>query len=383
MLPSKLGDMGSSTETVALLSGVRIVELTQYLPGPFCAQTLADLGADVVKVEPPQGDPMCGLPPLDEDGVSPFYKLWNAGKRVVRLDLKAADGLAALKELIARADVLLESYRPGALARLGLDRGTLQALNPQLVHCALSGYGQTGPLAGAAGHDNTYMALGGGLIASGPPERPAMAYPPVADYAGALQAALAISAALVRQARTGQGAHLDVSLMESVLAWQAGSLTQTARGMPPERARELLNGGVACYNLYRCADGRWVALGALEPHFWRAFCDALGRDDWTGRQWEPMPQRALICELAALFESADLDHWVRTLEGVDCCVQPLLTFAELLNHPHLDARGLVQRDGDLVQVLAPVLTDGAAPSPRRPHDALDASALDRIWRTSA
>lgn len=371
---------GGARSAGALLSGIRIVELTQYLPGPFCAQTLADLGADVVKLEPPQGDPMRALPPVDDDGTSPFYKLWNAGKRVVRLDLKTDDGLQALKDLIARADVLLESYRPGALGRLGLDRAALQALNPQLVHCALSGYGQTGPLAGAAGHDNTYMALGGGLSASGPADRPAMAYPPVADYAGALQAALAISAALVRQARSGQGAYLDVSLMESVLAWQAGSLTQTARGTPPARESELLNGGVACYNLYRCADGRWVALGALEPHFWRRFCAAVGRPDWTDRQWEAMPQRALIGEVAGLFERAGLEHWVAVLDGVDCCFQPLLTFAELLAHPHLDARGLLQRDGDLVQVLAPVLADGAPPPQRRRVAELDATALDTVWR---
>lgn len=362
-----------------LLAGVRVLDLSQYLPGPFATQLLADLGAEVVKVEPPAGDPLRAFPPLGDGGLSVFYSLVNAGKSVVRLDLKGADGREALRGLVRRADVLLESYRPGVLDRLGFGQTALRALNPRLVHCALSGFGQSGPMAGAAGHDVTYMALGGGLVASGPAERPVMAFPPVADYAAAIQAAFATVGGLFRQARTGQGAFLDVSLMETVLAWQAGSLTQARRGGAPRREEALLNGGAACYRVYTCADGRFAALGALEPPFWRAFCKTVGRPAWIERQHEPFPQTDLIAEVAALFASADLAHWQRVLDGVDCCFQPVLSFDEVAAHPHVRARGLVRAGDALTEVLAPVLVDGAPPRHRAPVRELGGDALGGLW----
>ena len=188
------------------LDGVRVLDLSQYLPGPYAAQILSDLGAGVVKVEPPSGDPMRRLGLLDGDGISVFYKLVNAGKTIVCLDLKSQQGRADFTTLAGRADALIESYRPGVLDRLGLGHEALAGLNPGLVHCALSGYGQSGPYAQRAGHDINYMALGGGLATSGPPTAPAMAHPPTADFAGGMQAALATLAALLRRARNGKGA---------------------------------------------------------------------------------------------------------------------------------------------------------------------------------
>ncbi len=362
-----------------MLAGIRILDLSQYLPGPLAAQFLSDLGAEVVKVEPPSGDPLRAMPSADDDGLSPFYKVVNAGKTVVRLDLKTEAGTAALRNLLARADVLLESYRPGALARLGFDRETLDILNPGLVHCALSGYGQTGPLAQAAGHDIDYIALSGLLAGTGPEGRPVMPAPPVADCAGAQQAALAIVAGLLRRGRTGQGAFLDVSMMESTLAWQAHALTLAARGRPPGRERDLLNGGAACYRVYRCADGRFVALGALEPVFWQRFCAAVGRADWAGRQSEPLPQTDLIAEVAALFETASQEHWSARLDGVDCCFQPVLEPAEVPAHPHIQARGLLRQTDGLVEVLAPILTDGQPPAARAPLRELSPEAAVAAW----
>jgi len=365
------------------LDGVRVLDLSQYLPGPYAAQILSDLGAEVVKVEPPAGDPMRRLGPLDGDGVSVFYKLLNAGKTVVRLDLKSRQGGADFAALAGCADALIESFRPGVLDRLGLGHEALAGLNRGLVHCALSGYGQSGPYARRAGHDLNYMALGGGLATSGPSRAPAMVHPPTADFAGGMQAALATLAALLRRARSGEGAFLDVSLTESVLAWQALSLTGALRpGHEPERGRSLLTGGAACYGIYRTADGRFVTLGALEPKFWADFCRAVGREDWVTRQWEPLPQEALIGALAALFASQDLSHWETTLGQVDCCFQAVLDPAEVPDHPQIRARGLV-RCGEgpepMAEVLFPAYLDGLAPAPRAPFREALAADIMAAW----
>ncbi len=366
----------------ACLAGLRVVDISQYLPGPFAGQILADLGAEVVKVEPPGGDPMRGIGPPDPDEISAYYKLINAGKRVVRIDLKAEAGRAIFADLIAEADVLLESYRPGMLARLGFDRSALTALNPRLIHCALSGYGQTGPYAGKGGHDLNYLAWGGGLVTSGSSARPAIAHPPVADHAGALQAVIAILAALLRRERGGEGAFLDVSLAEAVLAWQGGQLTAALRGRPMTRGRDLLNGGAACYGIYETADGRFVTLGALEPKFWAAFCEAVGRQDWIARQAEPLPQDDLIAEVAGLFQARSQVEWQALLGGVDCCWQPVLEAEELLADPQARARGLLQPSGDLVEVLFPALIDEQAPAPRRPLEEVSADDVVQAWRSA-
>ena len=366
------------------LRGTRVLDLSQYLPGPFAAQLLADLGAEVVKLEPPAGEPMRALGPIDSDGLSAFYKLVNAGKTVVRLDLKSEAGAAALRDLVAVADVLVESFRPGALAKLGFGPDALKALNPKLVHCALSGYGQTGPYALKAGHDIDYMALGGGLATSGLSDQPIAAHPPTADYASGMQAALAVLGALLRRARLGEGAFLDVSLMETVLAWQPLTLTAALRnGHESVRGASLLNGGAACYRLYRTSDGRFVALGALEPKFWEAFCRALGREDWIARQGEPLPQHSLIVEVVDLIGSQPLAHWEDLLAEVDCCFQPVLDPTDVPSHPQIAARGLVQAtDGPepLVEVAFAALLNGTAAAPRAPLAELEVEALLSDWR---
>jgi len=364
------------------LRGTRVLDLSQYLPGPYAAQILADLGAEVIKLEPPAGDPMRALGPLDGDGLSAFYKLINAGKRVIRLDLKGEGGRAAFETLVGAADVLIESFRPGALTRLGLGPEALKALNPRLVHCALSGYGQTGPYAEKAGHDINYMALGGGLATSGPAERPVMAHPPTADFASGQQAALATLAALLRRARSGEGAFLDLSIMESVLAWQALTLTGARRlDWAPTRGEALLNGGAACYRIYETADGRFVSIGALEAKFWADFCRAVGRDDWISRQNEPLPQSGLIAEVSDLFAGQPLAHWEAVLADVDCCFQTVLEPEEVPAHPQVMARGLVRESGaePLTEVLFPALIDGAPPQSRPPLRETEVEDVMAAW----
>lgn len=359
------------------LAGFRVLDLSQWLPGPYAAQMLGDLGADVLKIEPPAGDPGRAWP--GEPGLSLFYRSVNAGKRVLTLDLKQADDRAVLLRLVRRADVLLESYRPGVLARLGLSPEALRAANPRLVHTALSGWGQTGPSAQRAGHDINYMAVGGGLALSGSAAGPAFAFMPVADMASALQAVIATLAALLRRAAGGQGAFLDVSLMETVLAWQGWSLSLARAGRLPPRGAGLLNGGAAFYNLYRAADGRWLALGAIEAKFWAAFCRAVGRPVWIARQGEPLPQTALTAEVAALFAAKDSAAWQALLDPADCCFELVLEPAEVPAHPQVAARGLLQESGGLVQTLLPALLDGAGPRVRAEVSTIDRDEALAAW----
>jgi crotonobetainyl-CoA:carnitine CoA-transferase CaiB-like acyl-CoA transferase len=365
------------------LAGFRILDLSQYLPGPFSTQLLADLGAEVIKVEPPAGDPMRAFGPLDSDGVSVFYKLVNAGKQVLRLDLKNAQDRAAFLALVARADGLLESFRPGTLARLDLAAETLRAANPSLIHCALSGYGQKGPLSQQPGHDINYMAWGGGLATSGPRRKPAIAHPPTSDYAGAVNAALAITAALLRREKSGKGAFLDISMGESVLSWQAFSMTAAARkDSPMTRGDAYLNGGAASYGIYETADHRFVALGAVEEKFWTAFCQAVGRPDWIDRQDEPLPQKGLMEEVSALFAGETLAHWCRTLEPVKCCFQKVVLPEELPDDPQVQARGLVQRHAGpnpSISVACPVHFDGRRPPPRATLEEIAIAQALREW----
>lgn len=349
------------------LAGIRVLDLTQYIPGPFATQWLSDLGAEVVKVEPPAGDPMRTMGPRDGDGTTPFYKLANRNKRVVTLNLKDEGDNAKFAKMVARADVLLEAYRPGVMDRLGFGKARLAELNSKLIHCALSGYGQTGPHARVAGHDLTYVALTGGLWASGTAERPVMTFPPLADHAGAQAVVSAILAALLRRERLGKGATLDVSLSEAALAWMGGILTMAERGDHPPREADIITGGSACYRIYRTKDRRFVALAALEEKFWEIFCNTIGHTEWIHRHFDRMPQNELIADLEILFTTKTRDEWVALLAPVDCCFEPVLEPSEVASHPQWKHRDLIQDAGaGMVEVLFPMMLDGARAMTRSP-----------------
>lgn len=357
------------------LSGVRVLDLSQFLPGPFAAQMLADMGADVLKVEPPKGDPMRELNPISNArGPAPFHALINAGKRIVGIDLKSETDRAAFEALVERADVLLESYRPDVMARLGFGSARLAEINPRLVHCALSGYGQNGPQRLYAGHDINYLAMTGALLASGPEAKPVQPFPPQVDYGAALQAVIAVLGGLLGRQRPGggKGCFLDLAMADALVAWQASSLAEEALAAAEGRAGarrgvDLLNGGAACYQVYETADGGYISLGAVEEVFWRNFCAAVGREDWAGRQLEAMPQTALIAEVGALVKSRPRRHWQALLGPVDCCYHPVLAYGEVADWPQVAARKIIDdggRAGGFRGVRFPVWTDGAPPPDR-------------------
>ena len=356
------------------LNGIRVLDLSQFLPGPFATQMLGDMGADVVKVEPPKGDPMRGLDPITNDrGANPYHALVNAGKRVINLDLKSDYGLDSFRKLVKSADVLMESYRPGVMERLGVGPDVLRELNPGLVHCALSGFGQNGPMRLVGGHDINYVAAAGQLGMSGASGKPHMAYPMVADYAGAMQSVCAILGALVGRGQSGQGAYLDVAMSDSVLAWQSQALTAMARGEVLGREQNLLTGGAACYGVYETADGKFVSLGALEEVFWKNFCEAIARTDLIDRQSEPLPQTDLISDVTEVFKTKTRHEWDEHFRDVDCCYHPVLEMNEVMEHPQNTARGLIQPQAGLesefgMSVLMPVWANGAPPTTRRPVD---------------
>ncbi len=354
------------------LAGVRVLDLTRLLPGPFATWILADLGADVVKVEDPRGggDWLRWLPPLRGEQSDAYHAL-NRGKRSVALDLRNPAGAAALRRLAARADAVVESFRPGVVDRLGIGLEALRAVNPRIVLCSISGYGQDGPYAARAGHDLDYCAFAGVLAANGPPERPLPLGVQVADVAGGAWPAVAgMLAAILRARATGEGGHVDVSMTEGALAMLAlMSGIAEGREKPIARGAELLNGGAACYGVYRTKDGRFVALGALEPKFFETFCAAVARPELAERQLEEggAGPRA---ELEAIFASRTRDEWEAFAAEHDACVAPVLDGDEPRRDPQLRARGAfvdvpAPREGRSIRAIAsPVRLRGESAAPR-------------------
>ncbi len=337
------------------LQGLRVLDLTRLLPGPVATLRLAEMGADVLKIEPPgAGDASRAMMRNSADEIAgrpgAFYQIVNRGKRETRLDLKSEGGRAVLLALARDADVLVESFRPGVMDRLGLGYETLRAINPKLVYCAITGYGTTSPFAERAGHDINYVAYSGVLhqIAArdGAPVLPNFQ---IADLlGGALAAVTQILAALWQVARGGEGRFVDISMAH--VSHTHNVVAQVALANDDAAALEagggLLNGGVPCYNLYRTQDDRWLAVGALELKFWQALCTAIGREDWAQRHWSlgqaigGTDAAALTHEFAAMIAAEPLQTWIDRLEVIDCCVSPVLTPGEAANHPLFNPEAL-------------------------------------------
>ncbi len=306
------------------LDGVRVLDLSRLLPGPFCTQLLTDLGAEVIKVEDPQGgDYLRWTPPLLDDGTSVLFHALNRGKKSVTLDLKSEDGAAKFRKLLSSADVVVESFRPGVMEKLGFSPASMLGEFPRLVVCSISGYGQAGPLRLRAGHDINYVARSGAYaLMAAPVVLPVQ----VADLAaGAWPAAMQICAALVGRARTGVGAVVDVSMKDGVTGLLSMVLARTLVGEDVGGGRDLLVGAVPCYGIYPTSDG-FLSVGALEPKFWAAFCAALGQPELATRNFDA-DIRSLLVELIAQKTTA---AWTTIFSAVDACVEPVLSPAEAL-----------------------------------------------------
>ncbi len=339
------------------LAGIRVLDLTRLLPGPVCTLYLADLGADVVKIEDTRaGDyaRQLGTPP---GTVSAFYRAVNRNKRSVSLDLKDTRGHAAFLALAKRADVVVEGFRPGVVASLGVDHEAIAAINPRVVYASISGYGQTGPRAMAAGHDINYLGYAGVLeqtgVRDGPP---ALCNLQIADLlGGAAPAAIAILGALVGAQRTGCGRYVDVAMADAALAhniFALAALSQWGRTLP--RGEDLLTGGVPCYGVYGTQDGRWLAIGALEDKFWKALCAAIERPDLADRGLARGSEGDRVrSELQRVFARAPLAHWTERFAAVDCCATPIHTLDEALVDPQFAARAMIVTRPDGTRQYAP------------------------------
>ena len=345
------------------LHGIKVLDLTRLLPGPLATLHLADLGADVIKIE----DTGVGDYARTLGGAAKthawLFLLVNRNKRALRLDLKKGEGREVFLELARTADVIVDSFRPGVVDKLGIGYDTVQALNPRIVYCAITGYGQDGPYRDHAGHDLNYCGYAGITeqtgAAGGPP---AIANFQIGDLVGgSLSAALGILAALVDARHSGRGRYVDVAMADCTLAHALFPLiTQLTYGHTLPRGQDFLTGGLPCYSLYETADGRYMAVGALEKKFWEICCATLGRPDLADQHLVYGEQADRVrMELAAIFKAQTQAHWTHLFEAADCCVTPVLTIAEAMANEHFKARRMFVTadhpvDGPVTQFAFPV-----------------------------
>ena len=378
--------MGDARMVEGPLEGLRVLDLTRLLPGGYCTLLLADLGADVIKVEEPgRGDYIRSTPPL-VGGESAAHRALNRGKRSVALNLKDEEGAALLLRLAERADVLVESFRPGVMARLGVGPEALRASNERLVYCAITGYGQDGPYRDRVGHDINYIGYGGLLDLSGEEGGPPVVPPvQVGDLAGGgMAAAIGILAALVERDRSGRGRFVDTSMLDGVvsgLTIHAGA--SLGSGEVPRRGVMPLSGAYACYRVYRCADDRYLTVGALEPRFWRELVSALGVPELEPEQYGPPErQREMAERLQGIFAERARDDWLAKLEALEACVAPVKDMAEALQDAQVVHRRMVAHiAGRAVGPSSPFRFDGRQPAALRPAPGVGehtAEILDEI-----
>lgn len=341
------------------LEGIRVLDLTRLLPGPVCTLHLADFGADVIKIEDTGAGDYARTLGAASGQTAPVFSAINRNKRALRLDLKKTEGVAVFLRLARDADVVVESFRPGVVDRLGIGYAACKAVNPRIVYCAISGYGQTGPYRELAGHDVNYCGYAGFIDQVGPSGGdPVIPNLQVADLlGGAVVPAMGILAALLDAQRSGEGRYLDVAMTEGVLAHNLQALAAVATvGKAHPRGEDFLSGREPCYSVYRTADGRHMAVGALEKKFWDRVCEVLERPDLKASHWEVRGIAPDVAkrDVAAIFAAHPQDYWIARFATEDCCVTPVLPLEQCLDDPQHRAREMVVREGGALQFAPPL-----------------------------
>jgi len=348
---------------MGLLKELKMLDLSRLLPGPYCSLLLADLGMEVLKIEDPElGDYMRAMGPVRKKDSAYFLAL-NRNKKSMLLNLKAKEGKEIFYKLIDTYDILLEGFRPGVMDRLGIGYQALKKRNPRVIFCSLSGYGQDGPYRERSGHDINYIGLGGILGLTGPRDGdPIIPGTQIADIGGGgMMAAIAILAAIVHREKTGEGQCLDVAMHDGVISWlsiHAGKYLMDKE--LPKRGEMHLSGRYACYQVYPTKEGRHMSLGALEPKFWKNFCEAVGRNELIYKQFVEGEERLrVIEEVQNLFKTKNQKEWVDFFKNVDACCEPILTFEEVFQHPQVLHRKMVMEyehpvEGKVRQVGNPI-----------------------------
>jgi crotonobetainyl-CoA:carnitine CoA-transferase CaiB-like acyl-CoA transferase len=365
------------------LQGIKVVDLSWFLPGPYLTTALADHGAEVIKVEPPgEGDPGRHIAPRDAR-TSVFFRNMGRGKKSVVLDLKSEAGRAALFGLCAEADVLVESFRPGVAARFGIGYDVVSAANPGIVYCSISAFGQSGAYPGRAAHDLALEAMTGVLsITLGDDGRPAMPGVPIADVVSGLHGLSGVLMALLRRQTTGRGDYLDISMHEALMASCANVVGSTfAEGKPPDVKQQRTTGGSAFYRIYDTSDGRQLVLAGQEMKFVKNLLGALGRPELAPLcEWPGPHQKPVMEFLEATFKARPLKHWMDWLATLDVCYGPVNTLPEAIEDPNLLARGMVVTDETGRKHFAPVVRFKNEPSTPLYREPLLGEHTDEVLR---
>ncbi|HEX5842860.1 MAG TPA: CaiB/BaiF CoA-transferase family protein [Pseudomonas sp.] len=363
------------------LSTLKVLDFSTLLPGPFASLLLADMGAEVLRIESLSRMDLVRVLPPHDGGVSASHAYLNRNKRSIALDLKKPEAVAMVKQLVAEYDIVLEQFRPGVMDKLGVGYAALKAINPKLIYVSITGYGQSGPYKDRAGHDINYLALAG--IASYTGRRETGPLPlgiQAADIAGgSLHGVIGLLAAVIQRQATGQGQQVDISMTDCVFSLHGMSgAGYLAAGVEPAMENQALNGG-SFYDYYRTRDGRWLSVGSLEPQFMQQFCAAIGRPELAARglSQKPEDQQALKREIEIEIERRDFAEWSQVFAGLDACVEPMLNLSEAVEHPQLKARGLVTevpRAGQAPQrqIACPIKFSSGLPEPRHIGAALGA-----------
>ena len=324
------------------LKGIKIIDFTRLLPGPMATMMMADMGAEVIKVEDPSSPDYIRdfAPFIDEQAA--YYLAVNRSKRSLAINYLSEEGRKVVLELVKNADIFIEQFRPGVMAKIGLGYEQLKAINPKLIYVSITGYGQDGPCAQHAGHDLNYIGYGGLLGVTGS-EQPIIPGGQIADIAGGGYMAMnACMAALLSRQATGEGQYVDVSMTDCIMPLVTFPFADHVSGGNPQRGKLPLSGGLANYNAYACKDGKYIALGSLEPKFWEAFCDVVNKPAWKTRIMDSGEDKEhLKQEVAALFQSRTQTEWLELAKGNDICLSPVLDMADLANDPQLQHRSMV------------------------------------------